>query len=103
MALLFPQPGDRGEPDIKQGRTGGSALGEERRLLREGVQVLARGALVCPECELPISPLPRIRPRTEIACAFCDHAAPAVEFLREAVVDVPANDVMLVARYRSSV
>ena len=32
VALLFPQPGDRGEPDVKQGRTGGSALGEDRRL-----------------------------------------------------------------------
>ena len=98
MALLFPQPGDRGEPDVKQGRTGGSVVGEERRLLREGVQVLARGALVCPECELPISPLPRIRPRAELTCGFCAHAAAAIEFLREDVIDVPANDVMLVAR-----
>ena len=98
VALLFPQPGDRGEPDVKQGRTGGSALGEERRLMREGVQVLARGALVCPECGLPISPRPRIRPRVELSCGFCAHAAPAVEFLREDVIDVPANDVILVAR-----
>ena len=41
---LAPDPGDRGEPDVKLGRTGGSAVGEDRRLIQNGVQVLARGA-----------------------------------------------------------
>lgn len=95
---LVPDPGDRGEPDVKLGRTGGSALGEDRRLVQNGVQVLARGALVCPSCSLPISPPPRVRPRAELRCGFCEHAAEAVEFLREDVIDVPANDVVLVAR-----
>ena len=100
MALLFPQPGDRGEPDVKTGRTGGSAVGEERRLVRDGVQVLAQGALVCPACDLPVWPAPKLRPREPLACAFCEHAAAALEFLREDVVDAPANDVVLVARAR---
>jgi hypothetical protein len=95
--FIAPDPGDRGEPDVKLGRTGGSAVGEDR-LVANGVQVLARGALVCPECALPISPAPRLRPRAELRCAYCDHAAPAVEFLHEDWFDAPANDVVLVAR-----
>jgi hypothetical protein len=98
MALLFPQPGDRGEPDVKTGRTGGSAVGEDRRLVRNGVQVLARGALACPKCSLPISPVPKIRPRAELRCGFCDHAGPAVDFLREGVHVPRAARVALVAR-----
>jgi hypothetical protein len=95
---LAPDHGDRGEPDVKQGRSGGSAVGEDRRLVETGVQVLARGALVCPSCTLPISPAPRIAPRTILSCGFCDHAAAAIEFLSEDVFDAPANDVILVAR-----
>jgi hypothetical protein len=95
---LAPDHGDRGEPDVKQGRTGASAVGEDRRLVADGVQVLARGALACPECALPISPAPRVRPRASLSCGFCDHTAEAVEFLREDVLDAPANEVVLVAR-----
>jgi hypothetical protein len=97
---LAPDHGDRGEPDVKLGRTGGSAVGEDRRLVADGMQVLARGALACPSCALPISPAPRLRPRTRLACAFCGHTDPAVEFLREDVFDAPGNDVILVARVR---
>jgi hypothetical protein len=96
---LAPDPGDRGEPDVKLGRVGGAA-GEDRRLVRDGVQVLARGALACPECALPIWPAPRIRPRAELRCGFCDHRAPAHAFLREGAFDTPANDVAVVARLR---
>jgi hypothetical protein len=98
MALLFPQPGDRGEPDVKTGRSGGSAIGEDRRLVRNGIQVLARGSLACPCCSLPISPPPRIKPRAALRCGFCDHAAPALAFLREDAFDVPGNEIQLVAR-----
>lgn len=95
---LAPDPGDRGEPDVKQGRTGGSALGEDRRLVTEGAQVLARGALACPACSLPLSPVPRVAPRDPLVCGFCDHAAEAIEFLREDVHQAPGSDVILVAR-----
>ncbi len=71
---LAPDPGDRGEPDVKLGRTGGSAVGEDRRLVQNGVQVLARGALMCPSCALPIAPGPRVPARAELSCGFCDHA-----------------------------
>ena len=83
---------------MKLGRVGGSAVGEDRRLVRDGVQVLARGALACPACALPIWPAPRLHFRAELRCAFCDHAGEAVEFVRRDALDTPANDVMLVAR-----
>jgi hypothetical protein len=95
---LVPNPGDRGEPDVKLGRTGGSALGEDRRLVSGGAQVLARGALICPSCALPISPAPRIPPRPQLSCGFCAHVAPALDFMREDVIDARANDVVLIAR-----
>ncbi len=98
MALLFPQPGDRGEPDVKSGHSGGSAVREERRLVANGVQVLARGALACPACDLPVWPAPRLRPRERLRCAYCARTASAIEYLREDVRDTPANDVVLVAR-----
>jgi hypothetical protein len=95
---VAPDPGDRGEPDVKLGRTGGAAVGEQRRIVTHGVQVLARGALVCPSCELPMSPAPRIAPRAELHCGFCDHVASAVDFLREDVYDTVGNEAILVAR-----
>lgn len=95
---LAPDPGDRGEPDVKLGRSGAAAVGEDRRLIRNGVQVLARGSLVCPRCAIPLSPAPRVRPRAELNCGFCAHVAPAIEFLVEGVRDTVANDVVLVAR-----
>jgi hypothetical protein len=97
---LVPDPGDRGEPDVKLGRSGGSAVGEDRRLVQNGVQVLAQGALVCPSCALPIAPAPRIAPRAKLRCGFCEHTAEAVDFLREDVIDAPGNDVALIARLR---
>lgn len=98
MSFITPDHGDRGEPEIKQGRSGASAVGSERRIVADGVQVLARGALVCPACSLPIHPAPRLRPRAELSCAYCDHTAAALEFLREAVADTWRNEVIVVAR-----
>jgi hypothetical protein len=98
MSFIAPDPGDRGEPDVKLGRTGGSAVGEDRRLVADGMQVLARGALACPSCALPIYPVPRLRPRSDLSCAYCGHTDAALGFLREDVVDAPGNDVILVAR-----
>ena len=95
---VAPDPGDRGEPDVKLGRTGGSAVGEDRRLVRDGMQVLARGSMLCPECALPIAPPPRIRPRAELRCGFCTHVGPAHAFVRDDVVDTDGNAVMIVAR-----
>jgi hypothetical protein len=95
---VAPDPGDRGEPDVKLGRTGGAAVGEDRRLVRDGMQVLARGSMLCPVCDLPIAPPPRIRPKAELRCGFCDHSAPAHAFVRDDVVDALGNAVIVVAR-----
>jgi uncharacterized Zn finger protein (UPF0148 family) len=95
---LAPDPGDPGEPQVRIGRAGGSELGEERRLLRDGAQVLAHGALVCPECELPIVPAHRLRATGPLRCGYCDHAGKARDFIREDVFDTVPNEVYLVAR-----
>ena len=75
-------PGDPGQPKTKLGRVDGSEAGAERRLLRDGMQVLAHGALVCPRCALPLAiggPLSAGRP---LSCGFCEHAAPARRLFR---------------------
>ena len=100
MTLLFPQPGDPGEPDVRSGRTGGSAVGEDHRLVRNGAQVLARGSLACPACSLPIFPAPRLRPGASLSCGYCDHTAAAIAFMQREIPDAPGNTVALVARLR---
>jgi hypothetical protein len=99
MALhLNPDHGDPGEPRVRIGRTGGAEAGEERRLIRDGEQILAHGALVCPECELPVFPAGRVRAARALRCSFCEHTAEARDFIREDVYDTVANEVYLVAR-----
>jgi hypothetical protein len=99
MALhLNPDHGDPGEPRVRIGRTGGAEAGEERRLIRDGAQVLAHGALVCPACAVPMLPAGRIRAARKVRCSFCEHTAEARDFIREDVYDTLANEVYLVAR-----
>ena len=99
MTLHLPaDPGDPGQPRTKLGRVDGSEAAAERRLLRDGVQVLAHGALVCPECALPLAIAGQLPVGRDLVCGFCDHAAPAREFVAEDVYDTLANEVYLVAR-----
>ena len=99
MTLHLPaDPGDPGQPRTKLGRVDGSEAGAERRLLRDGMQVLAHGALVCPECALPLAIGGQVSAGTRLHCGFCDHAASAREFIAEDVYDTLANEVYLVAR-----
>jgi hypothetical protein len=95
---IAPDPGEKGESDVKAGRVGGAAVGESRKLVRDGYALLARGALLCPECSLPIAPPARIRPKAELGCAFCGHTGAVRDFVRGDVVDTPANEVRVVAR-----
>ena len=95
---VTPDPGDPGEPQVRLGRTGGAEAGAERRLLRHGMQVLAHGALICPSCDLPLSVPARSPSGRGLVCGFCDHAAPAGEFVSEDVFDTLANEVYVVAR-----
>ena len=99
MGFELPaNPGDPGQPDTRTGRVDGSEAGAERRLVRDGVQVLAHGALVCPSCGLPIAVSVPIRAGTLLECGYCDHAGRAREFLAEDVYDTVTNEVYLVAR-----
>jgi hypothetical protein len=99
VGLHLPaDPGDPGQPRTRLGRVDGSEAGAERRLLRDGVQVLGHGALVCPDCALPMAIDGQLRAGVELRCGFCDHRAPAREFVREDVYDTLANEVYLVAR-----
>ena len=95
---VTPDPGDPGEPQVRIGRAGGAELGEERRLVRDGAQVLAHGALICPGCELPIVATRRLPASGRLRCGFCDHVDTTREFIREDVFDTVANEVYLVAR-----
>ena len=95
---LTPDPGDPGEPQIRLGRVGGSDVGEERRLMRDGAQVLAHGAFICPGCALPIAATGALPVGGEVRCGFCDHAGEARNFVREDVYDTLGNEVYVVAR-----
>jgi len=94
---LTPQSGDPAGPDRRTERVE-ERFDERKRLVADGMQVLARGAMLCPACALPISPPARVRPKAAMSCAFCGHAGVAHEFVRGDVVDTAANEVRVVAR-----
>ena len=95
---IAPDPGDPGDARADAGNAAATQLGEHRRLVRDGSQVLAHGSLVCPECELPIALTRRLPATGPLRCAFCDHVAEARAFIREDVYDTVENEVYLVAR-----
>jgi hypothetical protein len=95
---FVPQPGDPGEPDVRQGRVAGAEGADERRLVRDRVQILAHGALVCPECALPLAVSGRLHVGETLSCGFCDHVGTARDFVHEDVYDTVANEVYVVAR-----
>jgi len=95
---LPADPGDPGQPKVRIGRLDGSQAAAERRLVRDGMQMLAHGALACPECELPIAVPGRLSAGLPLKCGFCDHRAPARAFVREDVFDTVRNEVCVVAR-----
>jgi len=95
---LTPSPGDPGEPQVRSGRVGGAEAGEERRLIRDGAQVLSHGSLICPECDLPLAAGSRLPATGGARCPYCAHEAEARSFVQEDVFDTLANEVYLVAR-----
>jgi ribosomal protein S27AE len=99
VAFRIPaDPGDPGLPEVRLGRAAGADSALERRILRDGAQVLAHGALVCPSCGLPMAAHDQLPAGGEVRCGFCDHAAKAREFIAVDVFDTLANEVYLVAR-----
>jgi hypothetical protein len=91
-------PGDPGRPRTGVGRVDGGRAGGHHRLVRDGAQVLAHGALICPECALPIAVSAPFSAGMELVCGYCDHAARGHDFIARDVFDTLANEVHLVAR-----
>lgn len=98
MGFIAPDPGDPGEARVDAGNAAGASLGEHRRLVRDGSQVLAHGSLICPSCQLPIAAEQRLPATGALRCGYCDHTDEARQFIREDVFDTVANEVYLVAR-----
>jgi hypothetical protein len=70
----------------------------EWRVSRDGIEVIAHGALVCPHCDAPQVigyPLPA---GETVACRSCGEGARAREFLVRDIFDTVANEAYLVAR-----
>jgi hypothetical protein len=103
MVLVMPfeipaDPGDPGRPNTGVGRVDGERAGAHHLLVRDGAQVLAHGALICPACALPIAANGRFSVGARLVCGYCDHVAPARDFLARDVFDTVSNEVYLVAR-----
>jgi len=77
-------------------------LGSEHQLVRDGVEQLAHGALVCPDCSMPVRIEAAVGVGAELDCAYCATRGPAREFLVRDVYDTPANEVLLIARLRAA-
>jgi hypothetical protein len=73
-------------------------IGEERRLVRDGIQLLGHGALVCPGCNMPVVIEGRVAATSALRCGFCDHEGEARGFVAPDVFDTVANEVYVVAR-----
>jgi hypothetical protein len=85
-----PLPGER--------KVRAADIRHEWRVSRDGIEVIAHGALVCPQCDAPqviAYPLPA---GSEVQCGFCGYGARAREFLVRDVFDTVANEAYLVAR-----
>jgi hypothetical protein len=96
MALHLDPSG--AEPVREQRKVRAAEIGEERRIVRDGVQRIAHGALVCPGCNLPVLIENRVPAGRRLQCGFCDHGAPAREFVVSDVFDTVANEVYVIAR-----
>lgn len=95
---LPADPGDPGRPSTGIGRVDGERAGAHHLLVRDGRQVLAHGALICPECALPLAVSRPFSAGTSLVCGYCDHAGSGRDFLAEDVFDTVSNEVYLVAR-----
>ena len=95
---ITPDPQDRGEDRASTSAAAPSDAHLAQRLLRDGRQVIARGALICPDCELPLPGRPAVAASQVIHCGWCGRSARARDLLRPDVYDTQANRVELVAR-----
>jgi len=85
-----PLPGER--------RARAAEIAEEWRLARNGIEVVAHGAMICPDCSAPIVPATRVPAQQVMSCGFCGYEARAREFLSRDVFDTVANEAYMIAR-----
>lgn len=86
------------EPIRRDGEGQAAEPAELRRITRNGVEQLAHGALVCPECAAPIVLAEAMPAGARLECGFCAHTARAREFVVTESFDALANEVYLIAR-----
>ena len=91
-------PQGAGDPVRGGGGVKVTDLGTAHRLVSDGVEQLAHGALVCPDCAMPVRISEAVAVGEALECGFCAEAAPAHAFLVRDVYDTPANEVLLIAR-----
>jgi hypothetical protein len=86
------------EPLRPGGRARVGDPGPEHRLIRDGIEQLAHGALVCPGCAMPVALGGPVGAGERLSCGYCRQSARAREFLVRDVYDTPSNEVYLIAR-----
>jgi hypothetical protein len=86
------------EPVRETRKVRASDIGEERGIVRDGIQQIVHGALICPGCNLPVLIEDSVPAAQRMRCGFCDHAAPARDFVSRDVFDTVANEVYVIAR-----
>ena len=94
---LHLEPSDW-QPLSEQRKIRVADIGEERRVIRHGVQWLAHGALICPGCELPTVISAPVSIGQRLRCGFCEHEDRAREFVTPDVFDTVSNEVYVIAR-----
>jgi hypothetical protein len=91
-------PSNDSEPLRAGGGVKVTDLGSDHRLIHDGVEQIAHGAMVCPDCSMPVRIDGPLAVGTELSCGYCEESAPARDFLVRDVYDTAANEVLLVAR-----
>ena len=82
-------------------RPDGLAAGQEeiRRVVRS--RHLGDGTFACPHCDAPVAPAGRMRAADPVGCPYCNHWAPARDFLTLESPTRPARvEVRVVERGR---
>ena len=85
-----PLPGER--------KARAADVSEEWRVAREGIEVIAHGALICPSCSAPVAVTERVPAGRWMTCGYCDHTGRARTFLVRDVYDTVGNEAYMVAR-----
>jgi hypothetical protein len=96
VALHFDSFAD--EPLRGERKARAADIAEEWRMARHGVEVVAHGALVCPQCDAPVVVSHAVPAQRGLSCGFCGHTDRARSFLVRDVFDTVANEAYLVAR-----